>query len=452
MTCQDDPANRLFALQEALRQRDLEVAAARAAEAESAERLRALTSVALELASAETVSDLITALTEGGLAVVGSPGGAVAVRDGDLLRSVVSDDLGGASTQEAYGLLPVSGPLPVSVASRTGEPVLLPDLAACLAFAPEMRAVVDATGAQAFASLPLRTTAHDIGVLTVAWAQPRAFDDLEVSVLIAFAAQISQALDRLQTRAAERSAMTALAGTVEAMQRSLLTDPPPSDGSQIAVRYLPAARQAQVGGDWYDSFPLPDGRTVLVIGDVAGHDAQAAAAMAQVRNVLRGVAHHGGGAPAAILTALDTAMQDLPIRTLATAVVATLESRPAGGGPERLLRWSNAGHPAPLLLHRDGTVEVLERRTDLLLGVDPGRPRGDHSHLLEPGATVFFYTDGLTERRGASLDAGTDWLVETLAHAPDGPLDQLCDHVLGHLDDWVDDDIAVLALRISEQS
>src|SRR4051794_27501779 len=615
---------RVLEVESDLYARGVELSAALAAEAVSADRLAALAGVALRLAGAETVDDLVAVITEGGLAVLNSPGGAVAVRDGDVLRSVVSDRLGGSITQLTYGSLPVDGPLPVSVAARTGRPVLLPDLAASLAFAPEMAGVVEATGGVAYASLPLRTPTRDIGVLTVVWPEPHDFDPAEVEVLTAFAAQCSQALDRiqtreaelrgarqlaaladlaltlgraqsvrelvvtvvdhglallgatggalavtdpddagmlrsviteglgpvaqerygllplsgplptcvaartrrpvvlhdaaearefaaemaqviadtgcqawtalplltggrllgtltvgwtepqvfgpgemdvllafaaqtaqaldrLQTRVAERTALTALAGTVEALQRSLLSPPPEPDHLQVAVRYLPAARQAQVGGDWYDSFVLGDGRTVLVIGDVTGHDNYAAAAMAQVRNVLRGVAHSSGGTPAQVLTGLDTAMRDLAIGTLATAVLATVEqtAEDAARGV-RVLRWSNAGHPAPLLVLPDGRVEVLERPADLLLGVDPTRPRSDHATELPPGSTVLLYTDGLIERRGVPLDDGVRWLSGLVQQLRDLPLEDLCDALLAELHE-VEDDVAVLAIRAHPQ-
>jgi serine phosphatase RsbU (regulator of sigma subunit) len=267
-------------------------------------------------------------------------------------------------------------------------------------------------------------------------------------VVVAFAAQAAQALDRLRTRVAERTALTALAGTVEALQRSLLSEPPEPDHLEVSVRYLPAARQAQVGGDWYDSFLLSDGRTVLVIGDVTGHDSHAAAAMAQVRNVLRGVAHHSGGTPAEVLTGLDAAMRDLGIGTLATAVLATVEQTAADAERgTRVLRWSNAGHPPPLLVRPSGDVEVLERPADLLLGVDPDRSRHDHAYELAPGSTVLLYTDGLIERRGVPLDDGVRWLGELLRELRHLPLEELCDRVLGELAGRVDDDVALLAIR-----
>jgi serine phosphatase RsbU (regulator of sigma subunit) len=126
-------------------------------------------------------------------------------------------------------------------------------------------------------------------------------------------------------------------------------------------------------------------------------------------------------------------------------VLATVE--PARGDGPRVLRWSNAGHPPPLLLEADGTVTVLERESDLLLGVDPDVPRADHEVALPPGATVLFYTDGLVERRGASLDQGLAWLVDAVAPCAGLPLEELCDRLLGELAGAVEDDVALLALR-----
>ena len=133
---------------------------------------------------------------------------------------------------------------------------------------------------------------------------------------------------------------------------------------------------AQVGGDWYDAFLQPDGATMLVIGDVVGHDTAAAAAMGQVRGLLRGIAYRQR-APARpqVLTRLDAAIEGLRVGTTATAVVARLEQTPEerGRGVTHL-RWSNAGHPPPLVVTPDGEVLVLGGvEADLLLGVDPDR-------------------------------------------------------------------------------
>jgi serine phosphatase RsbU (regulator of sigma subunit) len=326
--------------------------------------------------------------------------------------------------------------------------VLLPDRAAAEAFSPVMSEVIASTGAESWAALPLQTAGRRLGSLSVAWTGPRTFAADEMDLLVAFAAQCAQALERIRTRESERVAHAAVEGMAEALQRSLLTGPPGSDGLEIAVRYVPAASLAQVGGDWYDAFPLEDGRTALVIGDVTGHDRYAAAGMAQVRNVLRGIAHSRRDSPAAILSALDRAMRDLEVGTLATAILATVEQDrddPATGA--RVLRWSNAGHPPPLLIGDDGTVTVLERSPDLLLGVDPDEVRADHEVRWPPGAAVLFYTDGLIERRGVSLDQGIAWLSGAVARWARSPLEELCDRLLDGLSGAVEDDVALLALR-----
>ena len=242
----------------------------------------------------------------------------------------------------------------------------------------------------------------------------------------------------------------------EGLQRSLLTEPPAPDHAQVAVRYEPAAETAQVGGDWYDAFLQADGATMIVIGDVIGHDTVAAAAMGQVRGLLRGIAADSGASPADLLRRVDRVLQLLQVGTTATALVARLEQTPAERerGVTRL-RWSNAGHPPPLAVTPAGEVVALpEGEADLLLGIDPDSPRTESEVVLERGTTVLLYTDGLVERRGQGLDEGLQRLRETLAELVPQPLDleQLCDHVLARLlPDRPEDDVALVAVRLHPQ-
>nr|WP_246406631.1 SpoIIE family protein phosphatase [Modestobacter versicolor] len=431
--------------------RAAELRASREAEAETARRLAALSAVALALGEAETLDELARVVTHRGLVGLGAIGGAVGVREGDHLRIVLTEDLGAAQAG-ADTLLPLEAGYPGCVAARTGQRVLLPDTAASLAFSAEWAALMADTVGQAWAAVPLESGGRRIGSLSVAWDRPRTLDEGELELLVALAAQCAQALERIRARQAEQERHAAVQGMAEALQRSLLTEPPEPDHLEIAVRYLPAASQAQVGGDWYDAFLLGDGRTALVIGDVTGHDRHAAAAMAQVRNVLRGVAHSLQEPPAAVLTALDRAMCDLAVDTLATAVLATIEQGPAEEARGvRLLRWSNAGHPPPLLVSPEGEVSVLEHEPDLLLGLDPSASRADHVAELRAGATVLLYTDGLVERRGSSLDAGLAWLVAEVGRVGRLPLEEVCDRLLGALEGAVEDDVALLAVRAHPQ-
>jgi serine phosphatase RsbU (regulator of sigma subunit) len=439
---------RVLEVESDLYARGLELTASREAELATARRLAALAGVALDLATADSVDELTRIVTVSGLEALGAHGAAIGVREEPgLLRLVITDGLG-AEARRRYGELPLGGPLPACAAARTGRPVILPDRAASLVFAPEMADVMVETGAEAWIALPLQAGTRNLGSLSVGWADRRVFTSQDVELLEAFAAQCAQVLDRIQTRQAERAAYAAVQGMAEALQRSLLTEPPQPADLEIVVRYLPAAEQAQVGGDWYDAFLVGDGDTMLVIGDVTGHDRHAAAAMAQVRNVLRGVAHSQPESPARVLAALDRAMGDLAVGTLATAVLARVERGGPGMHPgQRLLRWSNAGHPAPLLIEPDGTVTLLERVPNLLLGVDVTCPRVEHAVVLPPGSTLLLYTDGLVERRGASLDDGVAWLSAELAGLRELPLEELCDRLLAVLPDALQDDVALLALR-----
>jgi serine phosphatase RsbU (regulator of sigma subunit) len=234
----------------------------------------------------------------------------------------------------------------------------------------------------------------------------------------------------------------------ETLQRSLLTEPAQPDGLAVAARYRPAVQEAQIGGDWHDSFLTSAGTLTLVVGDIAGHDQQAAAAMGQVRNLLRGIAYTLCEPPAAVLSTLDRALRDLDVGTYATVVVANVEERPEQSGTgRRTLRWSNAGHPPPVLLRPDGTTRVLDSDPNRLLGVSPDVDRQDHDTTLEPGDVVLFYSDGLVERRGTDLDEGLVWLESALSSMGGLDPEELCDALLDLIAGHTEDDVALLALR-----
>ena len=276
------------------------------------------------------------------------------------------------------------------------------------------------------------------GVLGVRLSEHLVPDAEYLGFLRLIAASLGQALGGIAVREAERNVS-------EVLQRSLLAQPAQRPDLEIAVRYRPAAEEAQVGGDWFDAFPLPDGSLAVVVGDVTGHDADAAAAMAQVRNLLRGVAYTLQGSPAEVLAGLDRAMVGLGIDVFASAVLAHVA--PAVGRGEREVRWSNAGHLPPVLVLADGDTRLLTSAPDVLLGLGESA-RADHALTLPPGAAIVVYTDGLIERRGVSLVDSIEWLTGTLrGHGPTA--EQLCDRVIGRLDDAVEDDVAMLVLRVA---
>ncbi|MEU7197677.1 SpoIIE family protein phosphatase [Streptomyces xinghaiensis] len=234
-----------------------------------------------------------------------------------------------------------------------------------------------------------------------------------------------------------------------ALQQSLLTEPPRLDDLEIIARYEPSAMADEVGGDWYDSFVLPDGAVTLIIGDVAGHDLAAAITMGKMRNMLRGLVVDRQEPPGDILRRLDLGTQILnPEETTTTCVLARVEHAPGG---RRQLHYSVAGHPPPLLVGPEGTARFLDQGQDVLLGgLATDMVRNSAVEPLPPGSTVFLYTDGLIERPGQDIDDGLAWLRRKAAGLATVPLADFCRELVEGVAEQSNDDIAVVAVRVPD--
>lgn len=210
----------------------------------------------------------------------------------------------------------------------------------------------------------------------------------------------------------------------------------------VAARYAAATGALEVGGDWYDVFRLPDGRIGLAVGDVVGHGLESAATMGRLRTALAALAPHADG-PGELLSHLQQ-FTDGPNGTgFATACYAVLD--PDAG---RLVHAS-AGHPPCLLVHPDGTTRWLEEGRSVPLCALGGTDRPQAVTALEPGALLLLFTDGLVERRNASLSAGMDRLEAVARDLRDAPVEEICDRVLAEMvgDAERADDLVIVALR-----
>ena len=228
----------------------------------------------------------------------------------------------------------------------------------------------------------------------------------------------------------------------ETLQRSLLPDRMPEiPGLVVAARYVPATADLHVGGDWYDVIQLRAGLIGLVIGDVAGHGLQAAAAMTQLRMAVRAYAIHDPS-PVAVMSRLHELARELPMAEMVTLLYVLYD--PDTG----TVRFANAGHP-PALLIDDASTQYLDGGLAPPLGVLAHWDYAEATHRLPPGATLLLYTDGLVEKRTLSIQNGLDRLLAEARDSEWPDLDALCDHLLSALAETgkVADDIALIALR-----
>ncbi|GAA2440374.1 SpoIIE family protein phosphatase [Streptomyces glaucus] len=308
------------------------------------------------------------------------------------------------------------------------------------------RILFERLGGQWAAVVPIRSRRHHYGALTVARAEGSpAPAETEVRLLADIGRRLALVLDNARLYYEQRN-------VAETMQRQLLAPLPQVDHLRMTARYLPAQSAMEIGGDWYDAFLLADGVMALVIGDVVGHNLQAAAHMAEVRNMLRALAWTHVEPPSMIMRRLDEAVTNTSDAPMATLVFARVEG--PEGGPWRL-HWVNAGHPPPLLITRDGGTRFLTGGHGPLIGMSATLHLGlswpDAYEDLPADATLLLYTDGLVESRDRPIDAGLTKLrhhASVLARRLSGrSVDVFCDQLLQRLSPS-GDDTALLALRL----
>ncbi|MET7391310.1 GAF domain-containing SpoIIE family protein phosphatase [Streptomyces sp. NPDC005529] len=390
------------------------------------------------------LSDVLELIVRTAMDLVGARYGALGVLDdaGERLREFIPMGLSEAERLAMSETDMPSGRGLLGHLITHPEPVRVKDISAHSASVgfpdghPPMRSMVGV-------AVSIRGRVYGNLYLCERWdGQP--FDAHDEAMIASFAEAAGLAID-------DAALMRQTRLDAEQFQRMLLPRLRDLYPLQSAAVYRPATTPRHIGGDWYDAIRLPGGTVAAIIGDVMGHDLQAAAAMAQTRNMLLALLRNAAvDSPAAILAALDRTVEDLTANPVTSVCLALFDPEVSAEGSQTgafLMRWSTAGHPPILLLSADGSSRFLFAHPDLPLGVDTGVARHDHSRILAPGTTVIFYTDGVTEHPGRPLDETMARLAEhasSLRHLSlRGLLETLADR---HPSDG-HDDMALLAVR-----
>lgn len=288
-------------------------------------------------------------------------------------------------------------------------------------------------GIRVMLGVPLLAGDGVVGVLHVGRLDDRAFTAGDAELLQVVAERVAGATQGRQL-AVERAA-------AEVLERSLLPGRlPVRHGIEFAARYIPAAGRL-VGGDWYDAFELPSGDLWVVIGDVAGHSLQAAVVMGRVRSALRAFTLLGAP-PEEVLRLLDRKIDAFELDAMVTLACGVTRS------PFTSLQLAVAGHPPPIVAMPDQPAVIADTDAGPVLGLGVDVARSSSTMQLSPGMTIVFYTDGLIERRGESLDLGLERLRAVVSSTtPRQVAHTVMRELIGNADPQ--DDVALLVVHMT---
>ncbi|MFE7778513.1 SpoIIE family protein phosphatase [Streptomyces sp. NPDC057445] len=335
---------------------------------------------------------------------------------------------------ERFDAIPLTWDTPATRVLATGVPRFFASFADLkAAYPPAVQ--VDMVS---WAFLPLIASGRTIGSLALAYDRPQRFPPTERAVLTSLAGLVGQALDRARLYDTQHN-------VARRLQAALLPHTLPHiRGLNVAARYLPAGHGLEVGGDFYDLIRLDDTNAAAAIGDVEGHNIDAAALMGQVRTAVH--AHATGGTPPGdVLSRTNRLLIDLDPGLFTSCLYAHLDLA------RQAACLASAGHPRPLLRHADGRSEVLHPPPGLLLGIDPEADYQALEFPLPPGCVLVLYTDGLIEAPGIDPDDAMAALADLLEHTDPGNLGAMADTLIHHAPAHVDD-IALLLISLQQTS
>ncbi|MGW2590577.1 ATP-binding SpoIIE family protein phosphatase [Streptomyces sp. NPDC001515] len=305
--------------------------------------------------------------------------------------------------------MPMTTGYPAAEVARTGRSVFLPSAEEYRRRFPATWHLSDRKSRESWAFVPLVAAGRVTGVWLTAYRTPVEFTAAERALLTTTARFVAQVLERARASRAELELSRGL-------RRSMRTADPALTGLSVATRYVPTGGGLMVGGDWYDSIDLPNGRLALVIGDVQGHDVHAAGLMAQLRTAVHAYAAEGHG-PDAVLARASRFLTTLDEDRFATCLY--IEADPSTGD----LHIARAGHPHPVLRTPDGTCLIKHISGGLPLGLMPGEEDYPVDIVrLHEGEILMLCTDGFIENGGHDMYSG--WVRVRDAFSP-GPADDL---------------------------
>ena len=314
--------------------------------------------------------------------------------------------------------VPATGHLTIQAAWATGASQLSQGVAGRIARQTALplvlREILDRLNPEHLLATPIIAGDRPLGVLALCRSADRSgYGETDIAVVETLAGRMAAGLANAETSARDHT-------VAETLQRAVLPATLPEiAGLELAVRYLPATNGVNVGGDWYDAFPLSGNRMGLAIGDVVGHNITSASIMGQVRTMLRAYAVDTAD-PSDVLHRANTALTQLLPDAMATAIYAVLD--PVTGD----LSYANAGHPPPVCISVSGSVDYLDAATGTMLGAPGDRVFTTGHRRLPPGTGLLLYTDGLIESRGRDISAGLTALASAMRQTRGLTAEQTC--------------------------
>lgn len=399
------------------------------------ERSQHLAAAGDALARAVGLQEVNAALAEHVHRLVNAASGSIILADDErhVMRAVGWD----ADVGPQWSQFPSDVVTPSTEAHRTGEPVFVDTLEEAKERFPAIADTLERLGCGAVAGLPLVSAGLRLGAWALAFPAGRVLTDGDRRFLVTAAAMVAQALLRARLLDAERRAMAQL-------QRSLLPrhlDAVP--GLEVAVRYAAGDAAVEVGGDWYDLVTLQQGSVGLVMGDVEGHDVEAAACMGLVRSAVRAYAAEGHP-PAVVLRLANRFVHEVGLSRLVTLVYAALHPG------ERLVTTVSAGHLPLQVVGPDGVHREVPGEVGPPLGVQPdGALWPETTSTLPPHALLVALTDGLVETRTDDLSVGLRRLGRALVAHRAGGAEEVADALLAARSPSSSDDVALLVARLT---